>query len=162
MAVTVNVDGPATVKTGTGTADALETLGLSINGIQIFEGAFFYDVPGDANGGDDGPPIALQFLGRIDRVRMELSSFDTAVADKVRRRLNDDGAVGDVATPGTILDATNNGFRLLILPTNRPINYLFAIPREPMEINKGTKFSHLVIEWECHAVAETLFNTTTA
>jgi len=162
MAATVNVPGAALIKIDAGQGSGLETLGYSINGVDVTEESYFSNVPGDQNGGDEGPPIAIQYFGETARVRMELSKWDTAVADKIRAKLSSSTA-GAIATAGTLLDGSvANDFRLLIVPTSLPINFLFAIPREPIELNRGTKFARLVINWECHAVSGVLYNTTTS
>lgn len=160
MAVAVITTGPAYVSVGTGVAGALEALGYSINGVEIFENVFMGDVPGDQNGGDEGPPIDIQYFGQVDRVRMELSKYDQAIADKIRPRLLG-GSAGTVGTPGTLVAGGAVYYRLLINPTTLPRNYLAAVPREPIEVNRGTKFSRLVLEFECHNFTGTLWNTTT-
>ncbi len=160
MAIVVNQFGPALVRTGTGVANALEDLGFSINGVEIIETVFESDVPGDQNGGDDGPPIDIQYFGQVDRVRMELSKYDKLVADKIRARLLG-GTAGVIGTPGTLIAGTSVFYRLLIEPTTGPRNYLAAIPREPIEVNRGTKFSRLIMEFECHSFSGVLWNTST-
>lgn len=149
MANQVNVDGAALVKVGTGDADALEILGYTRNGAEVTHEAFFIDVPGDENGGDEGPPVEVEELGEISRVRCELTKFDEAVANKVRCRLKG-GTAGTKATPGTLVFADSKSFRLAIVTTNRPLDFPRAIPRAAIEINKGTKFSTLIVEFECH------------
>lgn len=160
MAITVHAVGAALIKVDAQQGSGIESLGYSINGVDITEESFFSDVPGDQNGGDEGPPIAIQYFGEIARVRMELSSWDSAVADKVRAKLSD-GTAGTPDTPGTILNGTaTNFFRLIVVSTTEPQNFVFAIPRGAIEVNKGTKYSRFVVEWECHAVSGTLYNTT--
>jgi len=161
MAIAVVTTGPALVRVDTGASNALEDLGYSVDGVQIIERTFISDVYGDQNGGTDGPPIELQYMGQVDTVRMELSKFDDAVVDKIRPRLYG-GTLGSSGTAGTLIAAGSLGFRLLIEPTTDPRNYLFAIPREPIEVNRGTKRSLLIMEWECHANASSvLWNATT-
>lgn len=161
MAESVIVDGPAHIYVGTGTAGALEALGYSANGVECIEEGFFLDVPGDQNGGDAGPPIDIQKMGDIHRVRMELTKFDSDIADKLASKLNGVLA-GLTGTPGTLIAAGGYGYRLLINSTLRPRNYLFAIPRQPVVRNKGTRYTRLVIDWECHAVSGVVYNTTTS
>lgn len=165
MAIAVVQTGPANVKVGTGVASALEQLGFSANGVEITETALFLDVPGDQNGGDEGPPIDVQFLGQIDRVRMELTKYDIAIANKVRTRLNNIASPETAGVPGTsgsLIAGSSLFYRLLIEPTTQPRNYIAAIPREPIEVNRGTKYSRLIIEFECHSFNGTLWDTTVA
>jgi hypothetical protein len=165
MPIAVIVDGPCNIKVGTGAVSALEQLGFSINGVTIQEQTFMANVPGDQNGGDEGPPIDIQYFGDIHRVTTEMSKWDNAVVDKIRARLNALGVVAAGVSPtqvvGSLIAGGSFGYRLLLEPVSRPRNYILAIPREPIEINKGTKFSRLVIQWECHASAGTLYNATT-
>lgn len=149
MAVTIVVPGLATVKLDTGDANALEILGTTRNGVEItFEG-FFLDVPGDENGGDDGPPIDVQYLGETARIRMELTKWDTAIADKITHRERG-GTAGVVPTAGNLQFQGSKSYRLLINTVSVPFNFPRTIIRMPIEINRGTKFSTLVIEGEAH------------
>ncbi len=156
MAIAVVQTGPALIRIGA----PLEDLGYSINGVEIIETTFMSDVPGDQNGGDDGPPIDVQYFGQIDRVRMELSKFDNAVVDKIRARLSG-GTAGVPGTSGTLIAGTSVFYRVLVLPTTNPRNYVAGIPREPIEVNRGTKFSRLILEFECHSFSGTLWNLST-
>ena len=161
MAEIVVVDGPALVRTGTGVADALETLGYTEGGVEIIEHVFSAPVPGDQNGGPEGPPIDIQYFGEMHIVRLRLTKWDPATAAKVEPRLKG-GTAGSTGTPGTLWSADSKMFRLLISPTSRPRNYVGAIPRGSIERAKGTKFTTLVMEFECYTVSGTLYNTTTS
>lgn len=159
MAESIQVDGPCHVNVDTGAANALEELGFSINGVTITEIVFTSDVPGDQNGGDEGPPIDVQYFGEIHRIRMELSKYDELILDKVRPKLYG-GTAGLTGTSGTLIIGASKTFRLLLLTTNRVRNYPTSMLREtPMELNKGTKFTRMIIEFEAHPVAGLLHNT---
>lgn len=160
MTIAVVVDGPVQVRCGTGSAGALENLGYSIDGVMVAENGFFDDVPGDQNGGTAGPPIDVQYFGEIHRVRMELSKWDILIAAKIWPKLRG-GTAGTPGTPGTLVAGSSSYYRLLLHGTSNPRNYLAAIPRGAIEINKGTRFSRLVLDFECHAFTGTLYNTTT-
>lgn len=162
MAEQIHVPGACLIKVNTGAANALELLGYSENGVFITEETYFGDVPGDQNGGDEGPPIDVQYFGEIHRVRMELSKWDSAIAAKVLPVLKG-GTEGAVGTAGSLMAAGSLAYRLLLHTTNLPRNYLLAFLRgQPKEINKGTKYSRLVLNWECHASSGTIYNTTTS
>lgn len=159
MAIGVQVTGKALVKVDTGTSNALESLGYSINGIEISDEPFYSDVPSDENGGDEGPPIDVQYFGSVATIRMELSRWDSAVAAKVFPFLYG-GTAGTQGTPGALM--SNNSFRLVIEPTSDPRNYPIAFPSEPIELNKGTKYSRLAITWKAYGFTNSLlWNTTT-
>lgn len=132
-------------------AGTMTELGYTRNGAEVTKEAQWLDVPGDVNGGDEGPPIDIQFLGETARVRLELTKWNPDAAAILMKR-SKDAAV----TAGTPMDAgtlmfASNAMRLCILAENNPRNFPRAIPRQPVEINRGTKFSTLVCEFECYA-----------
>lgn len=145
MAVQVQVAGLASVK-----LDG-DLIGYTRNGVDVTKEAFWIDVPGDENGGDDGPPVDIQYLGEIARVRLELTKWDEAMADKIRARLKGETA-GTIPTPGTLMAAGSKTYTLTIdcVDTTLVRHFYHAIPRMPIEMNRGTKFSTLVCEFECH------------
>jgi len=151
MGYTVQIAKKALIRVGTGGGDALETLGYTRNGADVTKEAFFLDVPGDEYGGDDGPPIEMQFLGEIARVRLEFTKWDKVIAAKLTARLKGKTA-GTIDTDdiGALVFTNEYYMRLLILAVDNPRNFPWAVMRMPIEINRGTKFSTLVIEAECH------------
>ena len=152
MAVTIVVRGLVTVAVDADSGGGLETLGYTRNGAEITSESFMLDVPGDENGGDDGPPVDIQYLGEIARVRLELTKFDSDVAAKIEARLKD-GTFGVIPLPGQLIMAGQAYMRLLLNTPTGPRNYLRAIPRMPIEHNVGTKYTTLMVEFECHAPA---------
>ncbi len=161
MGMQVNVSGACLVKVDNRQGPGLQSLGYGENSIGIEEEVFSEGVPGDENGGDAGPPIDVQYFGELHRVRMELSKWDPAIATTVLSKVNN-GTAGVLAQAGSLMAAGNLAYRLLLLPTVLPRNYLQAFLRgAPTEINKGTKYSRLVLNWECHAngVGGTIYNT---
>ena len=165
MVLAVQVPGPALIKIDANQGSSLESLGYTINGADVDQESFMSDVPGDQNGGDEGPPIDIQYLGEIARVRLELSKWDATVAAKVLA-IVPTGTAGAVQTAGTLLFGTANSYyRLLIVPqtdTTLVRNFIAAIPRHVQSINLGTKFARLQLEFECHAVSGVLWNATTS
>jgi len=159
------VAGLCTVKVGTGEGNALESAGYSRNGAEITKEAFMLDVPGDENGGDDGPPVDIQNLGEIIRVRLELTKYDRDVTIKIEPR-EKGGSAGVIATPGALMFAGEKFMRLLLSTPNNPVNFPWAIPREPIDVNLGTKFSTLLLEFVCYkdptsANTGVIYNATT-
>lgn len=145
MAATPQVFGPAVIKVGA----ALDTLGYTRQSAEIRSQAFFVDVPGDENGGDQGPPIDVQYLGEICRIRLELTKWDEAVADDVRSRLLG-GTEGQPGTPGTFMFQGAKTIRVLVHSTTGPMNFPRCFLRNEWEINKGAHYSTLVLEFEAH------------
>jgi hypothetical protein len=162
MAAAPQVFGPAEIKVGTGSSGALESLGFTRQGAEIRSQGFFIDVPGDQNGGDQGPPIEVQYLGEILRVRAELTKWDEAVAAKVRSRLAA-GTEGSPGTPGTLMFGDSKTIRVLIAPTTGAVNCPRCFIRGEWEMNKGTKYSTLILEFEAHKDANgVLYNASTS
>lgn len=163
MPSTVHTTGPARIRVDTGAANVLEELGYTINGAEIREEIFMENVPGDESGGESGPPIDVQYFGEIHHVRVELSKWDDAIAAKVLAKLYG-GTAGIIGVVGTLMAGGSKTFRLLIHTTTEPRNYLRAFLRGQVELNKGTKFSRLVLDFECHSNAVslgTVYNTVT-
>ena len=161
MAHAVHVAGKALVKVGTGAAGVLEELGYTRNGVDIRCEGFFLNVPGDENGGEHGPPIDVQIFGEIAHVRLELTKWTVVVADEIASRTKD-GTAGTPPTPGTLMFAGSKAIRLLVATATTPMNFLRAFPRGAIEINKGTRYSALVCEFECHKnAAGLLYNAVT-
>ena len=149
MAAAVQVAGATTVKVDVGEGAGIESLGFSVNGVDVVEEAFWNDVPGDENGGEQGPPIEIQYLGEIVRIRVEMSKWDSSVANKLRTRIPG-GTLGTPGTPGSLMFAGTNTTRLLLDNTNLDINFPRTIVRGAIELNRGTRWARLVIEFEAH------------
>lgn len=162
MAVQIMVDGLAVVKIASPAAGSLETLGRTENGVEITEQLFTGDVRGDANGGDQGPPIDIQYFGEMHLIRMLLTSYDEDVINKVRAGLAG-GTAGTPGTAGSLYFQGTLAWRLLIHSTNRPRNYLNVVFSEPKEINKGTKFSRALVIAKAYVnSAGVIYNSTTS
>lgn len=162
MAEAIQVAGVAGIHIDANQGSGLEFLGYSVNGVTISWDWYTMNVPGDQNGGDDGPPIDIQQFGEIARVRCEMSKFDLSVWNKVLARVPTK-TVGLAGTVGQLLLGTaSSTFRLLINPTLSQVhNFPVAIPRIPIDNNVGSKYSRPVVEFECHMVSGTLKNETT-
>lgn len=163
MAATVNKAGVTTIKVDAG--DGLETLGYALDMPEHRDQAFYHDVPGDEHGGPQGPPIDVQYLGRVAHVRCEMSKYDKTVAQKVYARLNGEGAAKwgtiDTADIGSLMIQSSLTMRVLLSNANDPRNFPTCIVREPVEVGVGTKFSTLMFEFEAHRNQSTgvLYNT---
>lgn len=149
MVATPQSFGPAEISVGTGVAQALESLGYTRQGAEIRCQGFFVDIPGDENGGDQGPPIDVQFMGETARIRLELTKWDEAIAVKVRSRLLA-GTEGQPAAAGPLMFNDSYTVRVLVEPTSGPMNFPRCFLRGEWEINKGTRYAVLVLEFEAH------------
>jgi len=155
MGYGVLVPGPALIQTDA-TADSkntLKTLGYTTNGADLVFDGFYVNVPGDENGGDEGPPIEVLMLGMIARVRLELDKYDTAVIDAINARYwaNPVPTVGTPPTVGIMMFANDYTFRLKVTTTVRTYDFPRAFTRGPIEMPRyGSKYSMVVCEFECH------------
>ncbi len=152
MTATPRNHGKATIRTGTANSDGeLETVGYTRNGADLTTEGFWIDVPGDENGGDSGPPIEIQYIGEMARVRIELTKFDQSVIDRIMRKLNTiTKTAGQIATPGTFVFLNNYHFRLVIDTPTEPRNFYVAVPRAPTQRNMGVRFTMKVLEFDCY------------
>lgn len=158
----VQVFGPALVSVAQTVAGTYYPLGYTRNGVDQTEEAFWLDVPGDQYGGDDGPPIDIQHLGSITRVRCELTKWNVDNIDMVRGRVNAPLVMGEgfISCPyiGSLMIGGGFYYALRIFPgcippTGSPYyayDFPIAIPRPPIEVNHATKFATVVVEFECH------------
>jgi hypothetical protein len=154
MAKTVNVTGLALIRVAPASGAPLADLGYTQNGAQItFEG-YELRVPGDENGGDDGPPIDIQVLGQTARIRLEMTKFDVTVSDTILTRTPSGtlGVPNSAGVPtGTLIFASSQFFRLVIATTTRPFNFpCVSLIKTPQELNAGTKFQRHIIEAEAY------------
>lgn len=130
----------------------LVQLGHATDMIQYHKQPFYHDVPGDRNGGHQGPPIESQFLGEIIDISFSLSSFAAAGITLLEKR-------GLLTTVGTIPQdvigdfvMTTTSMRLLLHTeaTGDTRNFWCAIPRQPYQVAVGTKFSEWIFGFQCH------------
>lgn len=165
MAAAVNIPGPCEVLVDTGTSNALETLGWTVNGAQVEQIDYRHEVKGDQNGGDEGSPIEVQHLGFIHRVTLELSKYDEAIMSKLQATVYG-GTEGTRSAMG--LPLSSNSFRLLLKPalsgttTAQAVrNYPIAMLKQPAHV-VGTKATQKRMTFECHPNSSSVvYNKTT-
>jgi len=158
MPEAIQVPGACHIYVDTNTG-AFEALGYSINGVEISQTPFFLNVPGDQNGGDDGPPIDVQYLGELQYLRMELSKWDSAVANKCICIVK--GApIGQTSSPGLLMAGGGHCYKVSLRSQILFRTYQLCFLRNQVETQRGTKFARLMLEWECHASGGLLYTQT--
>lgn len=172
MAKAVHVPGTALIRIDVSEAhDSLSDLGYCRNGADIVFDGFFINVPGDENGGDEGPPIEVLQLGQMARVRLEMTKYEASIIDVINSRIwGTAGGTDELVAGGTppavgrMMFGENLTFRLLVQTTHRAYNFPRTFCRSPIELPQyGSKFSMVICEFECHkSAAGVLFNSTTA
>lgn len=164
MALAIIYDGPALVRV-TGTGSTLGDFAYTADGVRVTQNPFYYQVPGDQNGGSDGPPIDLQILGETADITLDITKFDTTQMGYICSFING-GTSGVVPTSGTLMFQEAKTFRVLIVPTlnsvvTRPLNFPRCIVN-PVELNKGVKFTRPFLSFTAHKDdSGILFNATT-
>jgi hypothetical protein len=149
MAMTVQVAGLSLVRVATTVGGALADFGYTQDGVRITTEGHAINIPGDENGGDEGPPIEIQMLAETARVRLEMTKWDATVAGLLKARTT--GTAGAAKTPGRLVFTNGDYIRLVIANANDPWNFPCAtLVRTPIELNAGTKFSRFVCEFECY------------
>lgn len=141
MAMAINVNGEARVRTGTGAASALEDLGVSQDGVSIGIRDHTSPVFTDSFGGPLGPPFDEQQFQQDAIIRMLLPFYDEAVLTKIRSRMG--GTDGVQAASGALWGGGAKYFRLLVTsPVGAlPWNFLTARLYESFEHKIGTKYT---------------------
>jgi hypothetical protein len=171
MAAQVHVPGFVTLYIDmVGSAPVL--FGTSRDGVSYTQEPFYLDVPGDAHGGDSGPPIDRQYLGTIAHISATLTRWD----EDVYHNLLQMTVLGATRTNGLILAAdigrlmiqNTDAIRVVIEPatdfTNFRRNFPVCTAASPIAIGVGTKYSELECEFTAYRDPATtvLWNTTTS
>ena len=144
MPVTIQVDLAALIQIASPASGVLESLGYTMNGGEITERLFPYNVHSDENGGDAGPPVDIQYMGEMHIIRLLLTRYDEVVINKIRAGLAG-GTAGTPGAAGSLYFQELKAWRLLINTINRPRNYTRVVFTEPKELNKGTKHSQALV-----------------
>ncbi len=108
------VAGPVEIWVGTGTSEALEFLGWTVNGVSIQERPFVTPIVSDEYGGSGGPPADYQLMGMQHRISLELSKYQSAVLAKLDRFYNSIALGAGAAGVGMLLGCGGLATRLLM------------------------------------------------
>lgn len=164
MAINVQKTGVITPKISAppvAASSALTILGEATDMYDVQERAFYHNVPGDRNGGPQGPPIEVQDLGSIFVISFALSSFDPVEVDKIRQRARTTLGAIDQADIGNFLLLTGS-FRICLDPTPDDAtatadvrNFWCCLARDPIGYNLGTKFQEMRFQFEAHKAPPT-------
>lgn len=159
MAPSVHVAGAAPIYVDYGIG--LRLFGYTANGAEASFNGFWANVPGDQNGGDQGPPIDIQYFGETADIRLLMTKWDADIADMIAARVAG-GTAGTPATAGSLVFGSGGSFRVVIASPNDPLNFPRCIPRGAITINKGSQHSRLALEFEAHKNdSGVLYNSTT-
>ena len=161
-----NVAGPIDIWVSTGSNGIYEQLGRSINGVQVADNPFIVPVHSDTNGGEQGPPVDYQFLGKQGFLSCEMAQYNESIMDKVRARIPvnslNSGNAAVTFSAGMLLGCAGAFFRVILYSPNWTRRYLGCIPIEPMQFNVGVIHSRHSIAFICNAVNGVVYDSTVA
>jgi len=141
MAIAHIVAGPVLVKYNEA------TIGYSRDGVTIRIEPRWLDVHSDDFGGASGAPADAQIMGAIATIQADLTKYDNAEALKLTS-FEKAGAAGVLPQLGTLIRQESEFATLLLDGKNQDFTFDVAFMRQAQEVNKGTRFSTLVIGWE--------------
>jgi hypothetical protein len=134
------------LRTGTGSANALEDLGVSVDGIDIAITDYTEAIYTDSYGADV-PFDEQQFLADAV-VSGQLVFYDEAVLAKLRGRPN--AVDGQLGAAGQLWGAGGKYFRLLVAsPTDVPYNFLHARLQNAFSQKIGTRRTLWNVQFYC-------------
>lgn len=147
---------PAWINNGdnTYTRGAMVRLGQASDLIDIQTKPFYNKIYGDANGGQSGPPIEQQYLGRIITINFALSTWNSAAINLLagyRHGVPAPTAGNNIANAIGGADWQDNIGRMMLyrgmrlcLDAGTPVstrNFWCCVAEEPIAIGMGTKFA---------------------
>lgn len=137
MATTYHVPGPVQISTGTGSAGALQLLGLTEDGVDLSIDTAMEPLMSDVAG--VSKPADLQDMGDDATIRVPLVTYDSTVLEVLRKRGG--SASGVSGARGALMGTGGIAFRLLLNSADEPWNFFTAILRNAQEVKLGTKYS---------------------
>ncbi len=134
-------------------------LGTTRDGIGITSDGYFLDVHNDENGGEAGPPIQIQYLGETAKIRIELTKYDPAVFATLEEHFANSGTAGvpqpagvfmfvDTVASGQLIGTPSQvGLKIKTINATATLvrTYKRCVLHDPVEVNRGTKFSTGII-----------------
>lgn len=123
-------------------------LGYSRDGVNIRFEPRYLDIFSDDFGGQNGAPADAQFMGAIATVQAELVKYEQAEVHRLTS-FEKSGTAGVLPQLGTLIRQEEEYATLLLNGKHEDWTFSVAFMRQPIEVNKGTKFSTLVCGWEC-------------
>ncbi len=148
----VNVTGVVEIGIAIPHTGTVVSLGTSTDSIQITERGYYHDIPGDLNGGQQGPPIEIQKLGEVHTVNIRMSSWSKTYMQTVEKWYHTTRGTIEDDEVGQLMFAS--GVRARLLLNTRDLddtrNYWNAIMREPKSFSIGSKYTEQSLTFECH------------
>lgn len=159
-----HIAGRALIKYDLG--QGLVELGYSLDGVNLSFQRFLKPIPGDQNGGPDGPPVDYIMHGEICDISFILIDFNMTNYESLIGHLDTFGRqpdAGELMYGGT--NSTDNSFRFLVLAAADPYNFPVTILTNPHSLNLSTNEEQvpMTLRAQRGGIADTdvLFNAST-
>lgn len=113
------VPGPVEVKVNLRNGDGLQTLGYTIEGVQVEESPFLTPVHSDRYGGTAGPPIDRIWLGKSARLSLQMVEYKLSLMKELRDLQDATGytshAAGEIVDIGTLLTCASRSWQIVLV-----------------------------------------------
>lgn len=140
MARSYHVDGPVLIQVGTGAVTnnvaALETLGISEDGVDVIPNLYLEPRYSDAGG--PRVPADLQDMGQDARIRCRLFDYDQDVLDKLYIKAMGDSTLGEGGPPGELVGTAGRTARVVLTSADKPYRFPTAIIMGAQPFKMGT------------------------
>lgn len=140
MARSYHVDGPVLIQVGTGSVTnnvaALETLGISEDGVDVIISLYLEPRYSDAAG--PRVPVDLQDMGQDARVRCRLFDYDEAILEKLWIKAMGDSTFGEGGPPGQLVGTAGRTARVVLSSADVPYRFPTAVILGPQPFKMGT------------------------
>lgn len=143
MSMLHQVAGPVIV-----TWDTTNQLGYSRDGAQIRIEPRWIDVFSDEYGGASGAPADAQLVGAVAHVSCDLTKYEQTYCHALTA-FTKSGSAGVLPAFGTLIRQDTKYAPLLLNGSNEDWTFSVAFVRQAIEVNKGTRFSTFVLNFEC-------------
>lgn len=124
-------------------------LGYTRDGVRVSLEPRMLDVPCDQHGGEAGAPSDVQLMGGVARITCEFTKYDKTQLDALTSFVRG-GQTGVLPPFGTLMKQDGKTVSLTLAGTNETLTFNTAFVRQPIETNKGTRYSALTVIFEAH------------
>lgn len=145
--------GPAIVQVGTGANNALETLGYTVDGVDVAEKYAMEPIMTDVGGTQY--PGEYQKMGIGIEFTAPLISWNPTIWEKVLKRMSNSAAAGTTDKTGALVFTNSNTIKLALISADTledPYYVPCAIVKEPTGRKMASKHNPLTIKVSAHAM----------
>lgn len=145
MARAFMVPGPTLLKTGTGAASALETLGLTEDGVRCRVTIAHGQVRSDAAGPEQFAD--LQRFGERAMIRAKLADYDDTILMKLIALAMGNVTEGVAGTPGSLVGAGGSSYKLVLSNANKIYRFTTVTLANAADFVLGTRVMYPEVEF---------------